>query len=111
MDEAAAVAAVESLRESQPKEDRPLTHKKMRRRMKDFRTVLESSEELRIQWRKRMDEASPRGIVVPAGRASAVLNAFPVLHVIRNKLNCTLPIVMAYYGDEQLGKSTMSWHF
>jgi len=83
----------------------------MLQRIEDFLTFLESSEDLRIQWRTRMKAASPLGILIPAGRASAVLNAFPVLHVIRNKLNCTLPIVMAYYGDEQLGKSTMSWHF
>jgi len=109
MDEGVAAAAIESLHRSRPNEDQILTHEIMRQRIEDFLTVLQSGEDLRIQWRTHMKTASPLGIVVPAGRASAVLNAFPVLHVIRNKLNCTLPIVVAYYGVEELGNATITF--
>lgn len=40
-----------------------------------------------------------RGILVPAGGQNQLLNAFTNLHVLRNHLNCSLPVTIAYWGS------------
>lgn len=41
-----------------------------------------------------------RGILIPAGGRKYLANAFVSIKILRYKLKCTLPIVVAFWGDE-----------
>jgi len=71
-----------------------------------FKSFMGQSSALFQEWKKRSKHWRQRGILIPAGRSIAVTNAFVVLHVLRVKIKCRLPVAVAYYGEEELSEAT-----
>ena len=71
-----------------------------------FRHYLSSSRTLRQKWNKKFNSYVDKGIIVAAGRAGAIYNAFVTLYSLRKGTGCTLPVVVAYYGEKEFKPST-----
>lgn len=71
-----------------------------------FKCFMGQSSALLQEWKKKSRYWRQRGILIPAGRSIAVTNAFVVLHVLRVKIKCRLPVAVAYYGEEELSEAT-----
>lgn len=101
-----AGALLDLLRETQPEPGKPLSVGFLRSRVEAFRKYLAASKSLRDDWNKHFENSRSRGIVIAAGRAGAILNAFVVLHTLRHGANCTLPVVIAHFGEEEFKGTT-----
>lgn len=101
----AALAALDIL-QTVPGTRRPFTARLVRRRLEAFRNYIEASEVLPHFWQRRLAASRERGIVVTAGGARPLLNAIAVLHVLHNVHRVHLPIVVAYYGSDELSDAT-----
>jgi len=101
-----AAEALGVLLMSQPENDDALEASTIRLRMAAMRAFIASSDELRKGWREHLDASEPRGILVPAGRATAVVNAFVMLHTLRHTVGCRLPVVLAHWGEREIHPGT-----
>lgn len=81
----------------------------LRARVETFRKYLEASNAVRTKWRAHFEIARDRGIVIAAGRAGALLNAYVVLHTLRHGTKCKLPVVLAYYGESEFKQTTRAF--
>jgi hypothetical protein len=102
----AAGALLDLLKETEPEAGRPLTVKFMRSRIAAFRKYLKVSRNLKESWNYQFAKSQQRGILIAAGRAGAVLNAYVVMYTLRHGVKSTLPVVIAHYGDSELKKAT-----
>lgn len=100
--------ALSELRSSRPSTDekaRSLLHS----RRQALQRLLDSDNRLRKDWNARLAAAAPRGIAVSAGTAQPLANAFVTLHVLRNTLHCTLPIVVLHWGMHEVTPATRAF--
>ena len=102
----AAGALLDLLKETEPEAGRPLTVKFMRSRIAAFRKYLIVSRNLKKSWNDQFAQSQQRGILIAAGRAGAVLNAYVVMYTLRHGVKSTLPVVIAHYGDTEFKKAT-----
>ena len=77
--------------------------------MKNFETYLNTSVSLRKSWNEAFSVDRPRGIVIAAGRKTAIFNAAVTLEILKNRIGCTLPVVIAYYGEEEMSTGTRKY--
>lgn len=97
------------LKGSEPTRGKPISAEAFRSRVETFRKYLEASEAVRRRWNAHFGAARDRGIVVAAGRAGAILNAYVVLHTLRQGAGCKLPVVLAYYGESEFKETTRAF--
>lgn len=89
--------------------DRDLTLRLVRRRLAAFKEYLWTSKSLRRDWNVHLSNSRPLGIIVSAGGAKPLMNAFVMLRVLRENIKTPLPIVLVHYGDEELTNATKSF--
>jgi hypothetical protein len=112
--EATAVAAADarevlrSLRAVRPA-NITQAHQLLAERLAALRRLLANDNDVRREWNRRLDEAAPRGIVVPAGGPKALANAFVTLHVLQHTLRCTLPVVIMHWGASEVANGTAAF--
>jgi hypothetical protein len=109
-DTRAAKAALRRLDDLMPDTDGNIPRILMRKRLDVFKNYLQSSEALNMSWNAALEHSLPQGIVITAGGRKALLNAFSVINIVRNKLKCNLPIVMAFWGDLDMSPATRSYY-
>jgi hypothetical protein len=97
------------LKSSEPQMGKSIPIYSLRARIETFRKHLRASNDVRRQWNTHFNRARDKGIVIAAGRAGAILNAFVVLHTLRRGAGCTLPVVLAYYGDSEFKNTTRAY--
>lgn len=102
------IAALEYLNQFKPG-DRNLTLRLMRRRLAAFKEYLWTSKALRREWNSHLSKSRPLGIIVSAGGAKPLMNAFVMLRVLRYSIKTTLPIVLVHYGGEEFTNATKSF--
>ena len=95
-----AGALLDLLRETQPEPGKPLSVGFIRSRIEAFRKYLAASKNVRHEWNNKFKNSRQIGIMIAAGRAGAIINSFVVLHTLRHVTNCTLPVVIAHFGDD-----------
>lgn len=101
-----AGALLDLLRETEPESGKPLSVGFLRSRIEAFRKYLAASKNVRDDWNNQLKNSRKRGIVIAAGRAGAIINSFVVLHTLRHGTNCTLPVVIAHFGEDEFKKTT-----
>lgn len=74
-----------------------------------FQCFLDGNKKLENQWKQKSKRWKPKGILIAAGRSTAVMNSFIVLHVLQNTLNNTLPVTLAHYGDDEMSYATKNY--
>ena len=104
-----AGALLDLLRETQPEPGKPLSVGFIRSRIEAFRKYLAASKNVRHEWNNKFKNSRQRGIMIAAGRAGAIINSFVVLHTLRHGTNCTLPVVIAHFGDDEFKKTTKTF--
>ncbi len=97
------------LKGSEPMKGKPISTETFRNRVETFRKYLEASEAVRRRWSTHFQAARDRGIVIAAGRAGAILNAYVVLHTLRHGAGCKLPVVIAYHGEAEFRETTRAF--
>jgi hypothetical protein len=105
-DALAAGSLLDLLKETEPELGKPLSIGFFRSRAEAFRKYLSVSRSVRDRWNDLFRSAKDQGIVISAGRAGAILNAYVVLHTLRLGTNCSLPVVIAHYGEEEFKQTT-----
>ena len=105
-DALAAGYLLDLLKETEPELGKPLSIGFFRSRIEAFRKYLSVSRSVRDRWNDLFRGAKDQGIIISAGRAGAILNAYVVLHTLRLGTNCSLPVVIAHYGEEEFKKTT-----
>ncbi len=97
------------LKGSEPTKGKQISSEAFRDRVETFRKYLEASEAVHRRWNAHFDAARDRGIVIAAGRAGAILNAYVVLHTLRHGAGCKLPVVLAYHGEAEFKETTRAF--
>lgn len=97
------------LKGSEPLKGKPISADAFRNRVETFRKYLGASEAVHRRWSAHFRAARNRGIVIAAGRAGAILNAFVVLHTLRHGAGCKLPVVLAYHGEAEFKETTRAF--
>jgi hypothetical protein len=72
-------------------------------------TVLDSDAGVRRAWNARLAAAAPRGLVVCAGGAQPLVNAFVSLYVLHHTLNSTLPAALLHWGPAEVSGGTRAF--
>ena len=107
--EIVADALLDLLRETRPEPGKPLSVGFLRSRIEAFRKYLAASKKVRDDWNDKFHKSRKRGIMIAAGRAGAIINSFVVLHTLRQGTNCTLPVVIAHFGEDEFKKTTKAF--
>ena len=74
----------------------------------------DAEHKIALEERLRTLEASPterfagRGIVICAGGSALFTNAYVLIHVLRNALQCRLPIEVWYFGSAEMSPRMVS---
>ena len=82
----------------------------MRERLWTFRCFMRNNKPLVDHWKAVQHMGRNKGILIPAGRSIALTNAFVVLYVLRKTLKCQLPVVLAYYGNDEMSTATREYY-
>jgi hypothetical protein len=78
----------------------------LRERRSAFETLIQSDQEVRRAWNTRLASAAPRGIVICAGGAQPLVNAFVSLYVQHTTLNSSLPVAVLHWGEAEVSSGT-----
>lgn len=97
------------LRGSDPTKGKQMAAEAFRKRVETFRKYLASSEAVERRWALQLSQSRDRGIVIAAGRAGAILNAYVVIHTLRHGTGCKLPVVVAHYGEAEFRDTTRAF--
>ena len=97
------------MKSSEPIKGKSMSADAFRARVETFRKYLEASDAVRRRWDAHFREARDRGIVIAAGRAGAILNAYVVIHTLRHATGCRLPVVVAHYGEAEFRATTREY--
>jgi hypothetical protein len=108
-DSLAAGVLLGILKSSEPIKGKSMSADAFRARVETFRKYLEASDAVRRRWDAHFREARDRGIVIAAGRAGAILNAYVVIHTLRHATGCRLPVVVAHYGEAEFRATTREY--
>lgn len=102
--------ALRRLDDLMPDKDGSIPKRLMKKRLNVFQTYLQNSQALNMSWKAALENSLQRGIVITAGGPKALLNAFSVIYILRNKLKCNLPIIMAFWGDLDMSPGTRAYY-
>ena len=73
-----------------------------------FDRFLKLSKTVREYWNEHLNNVMERGIVMSAGRSTALVNAFVTIRTLRS-LGCSLPVALFHYGQEEMSHATRTF--